>query len=139
MFEHIAQAMPNLANENQVQKCFGALKGGVAVSCVATLVQKLTEDHLSAAEACSNWSITKAWVDWWTRSYHLKMLCRCLSDMSVAVWLGCPSTTNAVERLNSASKVPQVISTMHAMVDVYRIDKAVVMEYQASQEEISIS
>ena len=138
-FEHIAQAIPNLANENQVQKCFGALKGGVAVSSVATLVPKLTEDHLSAAEACSNWSITKAWVDWWTRPYHLKMLCRCFSDMSIAVWSACPSTTNAVERLNLASKAPQAISMMHAMVDVYRMDKAVVMEYQASQEGVSIS
>ena len=32
----------------------------------------------------------------------------------------------------------QAISMMHAMVDVYRMDKAVVMEYQASQEGISI-
>ena len=29
-FEHIAQAIPNLANENEVQKCFAALKGGIA-------------------------------------------------------------------------------------------------------------
>ena len=56
--------------------------------------------------------------------------------MSVAVWSACPSTTNAVERLNLASKVPQTISMMHAMVDVYRMYKAVVMEYQAG---ISIS
>ena len=74
-FEHIAQAIPNLANENEVQKCFAALKGSVAISTVATLVPKLTEDHLSAAEACSSWSIIKAWVEWWTRPYHLKMLC----------------------------------------------------------------
>ena len=67
------------------------------------------------------------------------MLCRCFSNMSVAVWSACPSTTNAVERLNLASKAPQVISMMHAMVDVYRMDKAVVMEYQASQEGVSIS
>ena len=26
-FEHIAQAIPNLANENQMQKCFNALNG----------------------------------------------------------------------------------------------------------------
>ena len=56
--------------------------------------------------------------------------------MSVTVWSACPSTTSAVERLNLAS---QAISMMHAMVDVYHMDKAVVMEYQASQEGISIS
>ena len=138
-FEHIAQAIPNLANENQVQQCFAALKGSVVVSSIAALVPKLTGDHVSAAEACSTWSFAKAWVDWWTRPYHLKMLCKCLSDMSLTAWSTCPSTTNAVERLNLASKAPQAISMMHAMVDVYRMDKAVVMEHQAAQEGISIS
>ena len=36
--------------------------------------------------------------------------------------------------LNLASKELQTISMMHVMVDVYCMDKAVVMEYQASQE-----
>ena len=38
------------------------------------------------------------------------------------------------QSLNLASKELQTISMMHVMVDVYRMDKAVVMEYQASQE-----
>ena len=138
-FELIAQAIPNLANENQVQQCFAALKGNAAVSSIAALVPKLTENHISATDSCSSWSIAKGWVDWWTRPYHLKMLCKCLSDMSTTTWSTCPSTTNAVERLNLASKAPQAISMIHAMVDVYHIDKAVVMEYQAVQEGISIS
>ena len=50
--------------------------------------------------------------------------------MSSKAWSTCPSTTNAVERLNLASKAPQAT---HAMVDVYCMDKAVVMEYQAAQ------
>ena len=83
--------------KNEVQKCFAALRGSIAASSIATLVPKLTEDHISAAEVtCSNWSITKAWVDWWTRPHHLKMLCKCLSDMSTTVWSACSSTTNAV-------------------------------------------
>ena len=64
-FECIAQAMPKLANANEVRKCIAALRGNIAASSIATLVPKLTEDHISAAEVtCSNWSITKAWVNW---------------------------------------------------------------------------
>lgn len=137
-FEYTAQSIPNLTNENQVQQCFAALKGSVSISSIVAVVPKLTEDHISAAEASfASWSITKSWVEWWTRPYHLKMLCKCLSDMSSKAWSTCPSTTNAVERLNLASKAPQAISMTHAMVDVYRMDKAVVMEYQAAQERIS--
>ena len=65
------------------------------------------------------------------------MLCKCLSDMSSKAWSTCSSTTNAVERLNLASKAPQAISMTHAMVDVYHMDNAVVMECQAAQERIS--
>lgn len=139
-FEYTAQSIPNLINESQVQQCFAALKGSVSISSIVALVPKLTGDHISAAEASStSWSITKSWVDWWTRPYHLKMLCKSVSDMSSKTWSTCPSTTNAVERLNLASKAPQAISMIHAMVDVYRMDKAAVMEYQAAQEGISIS
>ena len=89
---------------------------------------------LSAAEASfASWSITKSWVEWWTRPYYLKMLCKCLSDMSSKAWSTYPSTTNAVEWLNLVSKAPQAISMTH----VYHMDKAVVMEYQAAQERIS--
>ena len=45
--------------------------------------------------------------------------------------------TNAVERLNLASKALQAISMTHAMVDVYRMHKVVVMEYQAAPKRIS--
>ena len=46
---------------------------------------------------------------------------------------------DAIEQLNLVSKAPQAISMIHAMVDVYHMDKAAVMEYQAVQEGISIS
>ena len=57
--------------------------------------------------------------------------------MSNKAWSTWPSTTNAVEWLNLASKASQAISITHEMVDVYRIDKTVAMEYQAAQERIS--
>ena len=44
---------------------------------------------------------------------------------------GQPSTINDVERLNLASNAPQAILMMHTMVDVYHMNKAAVMEYQA--------
>ena len=71
-----------------------------------------------------------------TKAVPLKMLCKCLSDISSKAWSTCPSTTNAIEWLNLASKAPQTISMTHAMVDAYRMDKAIVMEYQAAQETI---
>ena len=135
-FEYTAQSIPNLTNENQVQQCFAALKGSVSISFVVAVMPKLTKYHISTAEASfASWSITKSWVECWTRPYHLKMLCKCLSDMSSKLWSTCPSTTNAL-RLNLASKAPQAIPMTHAMVDVYHMDKAVVMEYQAAQERI---
>ena len=45
-----------------------------------------------------------------------------------------PLNNKSVERLNLASKAPKVIAMTHAMVDVYRMHKAVIMEYQAAQE-----
>ena len=73
------------------------------------------------------------------KAIPLKMLYKCLSDMLSKAWSTCPSTTNAIEWLNLASKAPQAISMTHTLVDVYRMDKAVVMEYhdQAAQERIS--
>ena len=72
-FEYTAQSISNLTNENQVQQCFAALKGSISISSIVALVPKLTEDHISAAEASfASWSITKSWVEWWTRPYHLK-------------------------------------------------------------------
>ena len=72
-FEYTAQSIPNLTNENQVQYCFTALKGGVSISSIVAVVPKLTEDHISVAEASFiSWSITKSLVEWWTRPYHLK-------------------------------------------------------------------
>ena len=63
-FEYTAQSIPNLTNENQVQQCFAALKGSVSISSIVALVPKLTEDHISAAEASfAFWSITKSWVE----------------------------------------------------------------------------
>ena len=50
-FEYTAQSKPNLTNENQVQQCFAALKDGISISSIVDLVPKLTEDHISAAEA----------------------------------------------------------------------------------------
>ena len=77
-FEYTAQSIPNLTNENQVQQGFAALKGSVSISSIMDLVPKLTEDHISAAEASFvSWSFTKSWVEWWTRPCHLKILCKC--------------------------------------------------------------
>jgi len=130
-FEITAQGMPNLKSTDEVQKCFEVLKGEKPVSTIGEMVPRLTDSHISIVTNECNWSGAKAWVNWWTRPYHLKMLRKCQSDMTSSTWKACPSTTNAVERHNLASKSPHAvsimhaISIMHAMVDVYRMDKAV--------------
>ena len=138
-FEYIAQAIPSLKCGDDVQKCFNVLKGEIPVATIASLVPNLTTAHISIVDTECKWSNAKAWVNWWTRPYHLKMLCKCLSDMPSSTWKMCPSTTNAVERQNLASKSPHAISIMHAMVDVYRMDKAVIMEHLAASEGTSLS
>ena len=56
-----------------MQQGFAALEGSSSISSFVNLVPKLTEDHISAAEASfASWSITKSWVEWWTRLYYLK-------------------------------------------------------------------
>ena len=69
-FEYTVQSIPHLTNKNQVQPCFAALKGSISISSIVNLVPKLTEDHISAAEASfASWSITKHWVEWWTKNH----------------------------------------------------------------------
>jgi len=138
-FEIIAQGIPNLKSTDEVQKCFEVLKGEKPVSTIGEMVPRLTDSHISIVTNECNWSGAKAWVNWWTRPYHLKMLCKCQSDMTSSTWKACPSTTNAVERHNLASKSPHAVSIMHAMVDVYRMDKAVIMEHLAALEGTSTS
>jgi len=138
-FEYIAQAIPDLKSVDDVQKYFSALKGEISAANIASMVPNLTEDHISIVNTECQWSSAKAWVNWWTRPYHLKMLCKCWSDMDSSTWKKCPSTTNAIERINLASKSPHAISIMHAMVNVYRMDKAMVMEHLAATEGTSLS
>jgi len=54
-------------------------------------------------------------------THHEQMLFITCTRVTMVTWIKC------------------IISMMHAMVDVYCMDKAVVMEYQAAQEGISIS
>ena len=137
-FELIAQEIPSLKSTNEVQNCFEVLKGEKPISTITSMVPRLTSEHISIVNNECKWSGAKAWVNWWTRPYHLKMLCKCQSDMTSSTWKACPSTTNAVERHNLSSKSPHAVSIMHAMVDVYRMDKAVIMEHLAASEGTSI-
>jgi len=54
-------------------------------------------------------------------THHEQMLFITCTRVTMVTWIKC------------------IISMMHAMVDVYCMDKAVVMEYQAAQEGIGIS
>ena len=96
-FELIAQEIPSLKSTNEVQNCFEVLKGEKPISTITSMVPRLTSEHTSIVNNECKWSGAKAWVNWWTRPYHLKMLCKCQSDMTSSTWKACPSTTNAVE------------------------------------------
>ena len=67
------------------------------------------------------------------------MLCKALTVMDKDIWKKCPSTTNAVERQNLASKASQAISLNHAMTDLYCLDKAALMEHIASEQGLNIT
>ena len=62
-----------------------------------------------------------------------------INDRTLPCWglQACQMSLAHVMQYVFASKAPQAVSMTHVMVDVYRMDKAVVMEYQAAQERIS--
>ena len=59
--------------------------------------------------------------------------------MDNEVWEKCPSTTNAVERRNAECKQKQTIPLKMAMLDIYKLDKAVCAKHIAAESGISIS
>ena len=67
------------------------------------------------------------------------MLHKDYSTMDNEVWGKCPSTTNAVECRNTECKQKQPIPPKMAMLDVYKLGKAVCAKHIAAESGISIS
>ena len=141
-FEQICHKLPFLQDPARVVAYFDILQEKFCeAENLSTLQQcSLNEAQIEAIQIYSNkLTATKAWVSWWCREAHLKMLCKALTVMDKDIWKKCPNTTNAVERQNLASKASQAISLNHAMTDIYCLDKAAVMEHIASEQGLNIT
>ena len=66
------------------------------------------------------------------RSNHLAMLHKEYSTVDNEAWEKYPSTTNAVERRNADCKLKQPIPLKIAMLNIYKLDKAVCAKHFAA-------
>ena len=104
-------------------------------------INSLTSDEAAFVDESCNWSKAKNWAEWWLRPKHLQMLHKDFSTMDPSMWSRLPSTTNAVECLNTECKSKLPVTLQHALFDVYsyRLDKSACAKHFAALKECSIS
>ena len=81
-----------------------------------------------------DWSMAKHWAEWWSKTSHLRRLCKAFTMMEQDVWSKCPATTNAVKCKNKdcTSDTPQCIKL--AVISVCNVDKVVCLKHIAEEE-----
>ena len=139
-FCSIARQVTSVNSKDKVYKLFGALHGAVSLSNILVLVPTLNEEQMCVVQSGCHWDEATAWVAWWTRPNHLKMLCKPFTDVNDDVWDRAPKDTNAVERMNRLSKTPGIIPSLYiAMESLYKKDKALLLQHIAASEKCKTS
>ena len=128
----------------RVWTCFEVLCSQLSAEKLLGTINSLTLDEAVFVDKSCNWSKAKNWAEWWLRPKHLQMLHKDFSTMDPSMWSRSPSTTNAVECLNTESKSKLPVTLQHALFDVYsynlyRLDKSACAKHLAALKECSIS
>ena len=133
-FHLISAAITKAKTQDQVYRLFRCLCGELKVWA---LVPGLGSHHVDIVDSGpNNWKSANHWVSWWTRANHLRMLCKPFTNMDLEHFEECPRTTNAVERHNRQCKEQNPVGLEHAFIQVYRIDKAVVLRHIAASKNV---
>lgn len=130
VFNKLASAIMDETDQETVAALFSALDGDQRIG---QLPEKVLQKLPSFACSLKNqrWKEAKAWVQWWSRPIHLKMLSSAFTPMNDVQWGTMPSDTNGVESLNKCSIDKSNRSkTLEACVDfTYRLDKKATLEH----------
>ena len=129
----LARHITLVETKERVYQIFAVQDGSGTLSSVLPYIF-LSEECVSVVQTeCNNWKQAAAWVGWWSRLKHLKMLCKPFKDMEDADWDRAPKDTNGVERMNRLSKTRGSIHSLYmAMESLYQKDKALLLQYIAS-------
>nr|XP_054772443.1 uncharacterized protein LOC129280440 [Lytechinus pictus] len=120
-FLAIANAIPEANDESDVELLFETLCGKTPITEIPDTVLCLSEKQRSMNT--EGWEKAKAWVNWWQRKRHARMICRSIKEMPDELWDNSPNTTNAVEALNKISK-PESKSVVATLNHLYRCDRS---------------
>ena len=138
-FSMIAASIQKLSGMHNVKLCFEVLCSQQPLHKLKGIVKGLSPEDASFLEKHCDWSLAKKWVEWWMRPCHLSMLHKDFSSMDEITWTQCPNNTNAVERKNFDSKESTVQSLRNAMINLYKLDKAVCAKHLTAQAGASVS
>ena len=108
-------------DESDVELLFETLCGKTPIAEIPDTVLCLSEKQRSMNT--EGWEKAKAWVNWWQRKRHARMICHSIKEMPDELWDNSPSTTNAVEALNKISK-PESKSVVATLNHLYRCDRS---------------
>ena len=101
---HLITKHNMFATEKQhvLQLC-NVLHDNGKLSLIQHLKLPLSEEQVAIISKY-DWSDARNWVEWWTRTSHLQMLCKPFARMPLSTWNKAPRNTNDVERANSLAK-----------------------------------
>ena len=139
VFSKIASQISKLPMGEAVCDCFNVLCSQQNAEELIGIIKGLTAEEAAFVNKHCNWSKATKWVEWWLRPKHLKMLHKDFASMDSGTWDRSPSTTNAVERLNSQCKAKVPVSLQSAVADVYQLDKSVCAKHLAALKDCSVS
>ena len=140
-YQRVADKVCRTAEEkrafNTVASCIpcGQSKSTILLQFQVLCGEKPVESlHLHGLHPFNNshWRKAKAWVEWWTRQYHVQMLCKEFSPLNDDDWRDCPKDTNAVERKNRDSKMTNTASLRSLLIALYKSDKSCAYQYMAA-------
>lgn len=139
IFSKIASQIEKLPSGTKVCLCFQVLCGEKPASALLGTIKSLSAEDATYIEKHCKWSPAKHWAEWWIKPHHLQMLHKDFSEMEESVWESCPTTTNAVERKNKDSHGKTPLPLQSALINLYKLDKAVCAKHTAASEDVSTS
>ena len=125
LFALIASNIQKLPTGSTVCNAFEVLCKQKSANTLIGRIKGFSKDDSQFIDNSTNWSSAKRWAEWWMREQHLRMLSKNYSEMDQSIWEQCPADTNAVERKNKDSKETQPQPLQTAMVNLYKLDKAI--------------
>ena len=96
------------------------------------------EDAKFIDENC-NWSAAKKEAQWWTTCYHLKMLCKSFSILTIDQWQAYSSSTDVLERRNKDCTSGSLQCLELWIIKVYKIDKLACLKHIAAKKGVTLS